>query len=158
MIEERNVTWFPSYGAEMRGGTANCTVVISTELIGSPIVKTPDSMIILNQASMDKFRSCIANDGNLYYDSSLISDSVTRDNISAFAIPSSRIAGKLGNPRLSNMVLLGAFIISSHLISTDSVKQALKIIIPEERSALIEKNITAIEKGMEFAENQKSKD
>ncbi len=153
MLEGRNVTWFPSYGAEMRGGTANCTVVVSSNLIGSPIVKNPNSMIILNSASMDKFKSRIIKDGDLYYDSSLIPNTIDRKDIKISAIPSSRIAGDLGNPRLSNMVLLGAFTARDSVISEKSVKKALEISVPPHRSSLIEKNLIAINKGLEFGKN-----
>ena len=157
LLGGKNVTWFPSYGAEIRGGTANCTVVVSTNLIGSPIVKNPDAMIILNGASMDKFQQRIIENGELYYDSSLITNNVKRDDLSISAIPSSKIAGELGNPRLSNMVLLGAFTALGQLISEVNVKEAVKISVPEHRSSLIDKNIAAIEKGSEFAKNKKSK-
>jgi 2-oxoglutarate ferredoxin oxidoreductase subunit gamma len=157
MLEGKNVTWFPSYGAEMRGGTASCTVVISTDLIGSPIVKYPDVMIILNSASIDKFQERIIKGGTLYYDSSLITNNVIRDDLFISAVPSSGLAGDLGNPRLSNMVLLGAFSALSDFISEASVKKAVKISVPEHRSSLIGKNITAIEKGSEFVKNKKGK-
>lgn len=156
MLEGMNVTWFPSYGAEMRGGTASCTVVISSDLIGSPIVRNPDLMIILNSASMDKFMPRIIKDGYLYYDSSLIPDSVKRKDLTITAIPSSQIAGDLGNPRLSNMVLLGAFTARNGVISEESVKKALEISIPPHRSSLIEKNLMAISKGFELGKNKKS--
>jgi 2-oxoglutarate ferredoxin oxidoreductase subunit gamma len=156
MLEGMNVTWFPSYGAEMRGGTANCTVVVSSDLIGSPIVKNPDVMIILNSASMNKFMPRIIKDGYLFYDSSLIPDTVERKDIAISAIPSSQIAGDLGNPRLSNMVLLGAFTASNGIISEDNVKKALKVSIPPHRSSLVEKNLMAINKGFEFGKNEKS--
>ena len=153
MLEGKNVTWFPSYGAEMRGGTANCTVVVSSDLIGSPIVKNPDSMIILNSASMDKFMSRIIKDGDLYYDSSLISNTIDREDINISAIPSSQIAGDLGNPRLSNMVLLGTFTARDRVISEKSVKKALEILVPPHRSSLIEKNLIAINKGLALGKN-----
>jgi 2-oxoglutarate ferredoxin oxidoreductase subunit gamma len=156
MLEGMNVTWFPSYGAEMRGGTANCTVVVSSDLIGSPIVKNPDVMIILNSASMNKFMPRIIKDGYLFYDSSLIPETVERKDIAISAIPSSQIAGDLGNPRLSNMVLLGAFTASNGIISEDNVKKALKVSIPPHRSSLVEKNLMAINKGFEFGKNEKS--
>lgn len=156
MLEGKNVTWFPSYGAEMRGGTANCTVVISDELIGSPIVKNPDAMIVLNDASLQKFQHRIIKDGELYYDSSLITNNVKRDDLFITAVPSSAIAGNLGNPRISNMVLLGAFITVSKLISESSVKQAVKLSVPDHRAFLIDKNIAAIEEGSRFVKNKKS--
>jgi 2-oxoglutarate ferredoxin oxidoreductase subunit gamma len=152
MIQGKNVTWFPSYGAEMRGGTANCTIVISDDLIGSPIVKNPDAMIILNAASLKRFLPRVKTNGQLYYDSSLISDIVKRDDISIHAVPSSRIAADIGNPRLSNMVLLGAFVKMSELLSFQSVQDAIYMTVPPGKTTLIEKNLHAIRKGSDIAE------
>lgn len=156
MIEGKNVTWFPSYGAEMRGGTANCTVVISSDLIGSPIVKNPDLMIILNRASIDKYLPRIKMNGYLIYDSSLIHEDISRSDISLYPIPSSKLAGEIGNPRLSNMVLLGGFSAISQITSESILKTALEMIVPPHRSSLIEKNLLAIKKGTDFAAHQKS--
>ncbi|MGE5894861.1 MAG: 2-oxoacid:acceptor oxidoreductase family protein [bacterium] len=156
MIEGKHVTWFPSYGAEMRGGTANCTVVISDDFIGSPVVQNPDVMIILNQASLNRFLNRIREKGSLFYDSSLIPGVVERDTVSLVPIPSSRIAGEIGNPRLSNMVLLGAFVKLSRIVSEEDITRAVSIVVPAQKSSLIEKNILAINKGADFAAHQKS--
>ncbi len=152
----KNVTWFPSYGAEMRGGTANCTVVISDDLIGSPIVKNPDMMIILNKASYDKFQPRVIAEGTLLYDCSLITNGENRADLHISAVPSTQIASDMGNPRLSNMVLLGAFIASSDILNKEYVSEALQTIVPAHRAALIKTNLSAIEKGIDFVEAQKS--
>lgn len=156
LLEDRNVTWFPSYGAEMRGGTANCTVVISETFIGSPVVLNPDILIILNQASLKRFLSRLHSGGTVYYDSSLVSYDGERRDISACPVPSSQIAGEIGNPRFSNMVLLGAFTEASGIVSRESILGAVPLAVSSKRSALIEKNILAITKGAEFIENQES--
>jgi len=156
LLEDRNVTWFPSYGAEMRGGTANCTVVISETFIGSPVVRNPDMLIVLNQASLKRFLSRLRSGGTIYYDSSLVSYDGERSDITAWPVPSSRIASEIGNPRLSNMVLLGAFAEASGVVSRESIFGAVPLAVTAGRSALIEKNILAITKGVEFVENQES--
>jgi len=154
MIEGKNVTWFPSYGAEMRGGTANCTIIISDDMIGSPVVKNPDFMIVLNNASLRRFLPRIQEKGWLFFDSTLVTDNVDGKNgISIFPIPSSTIAGSIGNPRLSNMVLLGAFSQKSNIVKKDSILKALEMTISSDKKSLLEKNISAINRGIEFAQN-----
>ncbi len=155
MLEGKNVTWFPSYGAEMRGGTASCTVVVSPDMIGSPIVKNPDTMIILNSASLSRYQSRIVDKGYLFYDSSLISNGFERKDLNVSAVPSSKIAEELGNPRLSNMVLLGAFTGITNVISADSVRSAIDLTVPSSRAEIKQKNIDAIERGLEFVSGQK---
>lgn len=156
MIDGKNVTWFPSYGAEMRGGTANCTVVVSSEMIGSPVVKHPDILIALNNASLERFLPRVREGGEVFYDSSLVADPPDGNDISACAVPSSGIAGEIGNPRLSNMVLLGAFVARTRFISEESLRTALEMTVPAHRSALMENNLSAMKKGLELGEFQKS--
>lgn len=153
MIEGKNVTWFPSYGAEMRGGTANCTIIISDDMIGSPVVKNPDFMIVLNNASLRRFLPRIQRNGGLFVDSTLVTGPIDRDEVSVFSIPSSAIAGSIGNPRLSNMVLIGAFSQRTSIVKKESILKALEMIVSAGKKSLIEKNISAINKGIEFAQN-----
>jgi len=153
MIQGKNVTWFPSYGAEMRGGTANCTIIISDEMIGSPVVKNPDYMIILNNASLRRFIERVRIDGGLFFDSSLVTDTVARNEISLFPIPSSSIAGSIGNPRLSNMVLLGAFAEKTSIVNRENILKALELTVSPGKKSLMQNNISAINKGIEFAQN-----
>lgn len=137
MLENKEVTWFPSYGAEVRGGTANCTVIISDELIGSPVVTNPDILIIMNDASLKKFQPRLKQNGLLIMDSSLIKDSVLRSDIEIIEVPATEMSRTIGNIKSANMVLLGAVIARTGLLSETSVFEALKVLCrKEERKAL----------------------
>src|SRR5690349_24970115 len=107
VAEGRHVTWIPSYGPEMRGGTAHCTVIVSDEEIGSPLVRHPSNVVALNNPSVEKYQPLLAPDGNLIYNSSLALKAVARDDINAIPIPASEGAAELGNGKLLNMVMLG---------------------------------------------------
>src|SRR5690606_15420906 len=104
MIENKNVSWLPSYGPEMRGGTANCGVVVSAEAVGSPVVINPTSAIVMNRPSLDKFEPAIVEGGKLFINSSLIDRKSTRDDIEVYYVPANEIANELGNMRVANMV------------------------------------------------------
>ncbi len=121
MREGKEVTWFPSYGAEMRGGTANCTVIISDTMIGSPVVLTPDILVVMNSASLDKFQHRLKRKGLLFYDSSLIKNPEMRRDVNAVGVPATKIASALGNTKSANMVLLGALITKTALLKKASV-------------------------------------
>jgi 2-oxoglutarate ferredoxin oxidoreductase subunit gamma len=156
MLEGKEVTWFPSYGAEVRGGTANCTVTISDELIGSPVVTNPDALIIMNDASLKTFLPRLKKNGLLVYDSSLIKDPVLRTDIEAIAVPATGRASKIGNTKSANMVLLGTFTAKTRLLQEASLVQAVESSIPERRKKSIEQNKKAIHKGIEYIENTES--
>ena len=148
-----NVTFFPSYGVEMRGGTANCTVVISDKEIGSPIVGHPKSLIIMNKPSLDKFQPRLEKDGLLIFNSSLIDPkNVTRNDIKVVAIPMNELAMELGNARLANMIGIGAFIKLTNVVDLDILKNSLKNVISERNLKFIPDNIKAIEKGFQYVE------
>jgi len=121
MREKREVTWFPSYGAEMRGGTASCTVIISDTMIGSPVVLNPDILVIMNRASFDKFHPGLKKRGLLIYDSSLVKNPRLRADIEAVGIPATKIASALGNTKSANMVALGALIAKTGLLKQSSI-------------------------------------
>src|SRR5699024_10889245 len=108
MVENKNVSWLPSYGPEMRGGTANCGVIVSDEPVGSPVVVNSTSAIIMNKPSLDKFEDSIINGGKLFINSSLIEQKAKRDDIDIYYIPANEIADEIGNARVANMVMLGA--------------------------------------------------
>ena len=148
-----NVTFFPSYGVEMRGGTANCTVVISDKEIGSPIVGHPKSLIIMNKPSLDKFQPRLEKDGLLIFNSSLINpENVTREDIKVFPVPMNKLAMDLGNARLANMIGIGAFIKLTNVVDLDILKNSLKNVISERNLKFIPDNIKAIEKGFQYVE------
>jgi 2-oxoglutarate ferredoxin oxidoreductase subunit gamma len=149
MLEGRHVTWFPSYGAEIRGGTANCTVIISSDEIGSPVVQNPSAMLIFNEASYRKFEKRIKEKGQLYLNTSLVHDAPSRTDISRIDIRANDIAGELGDIRIANMVILGAFLKKSGVVALESVLAALKQVLPARRHSLIPLNENALKRGAE---------
>ncbi|MBQ4132981.1 MAG: 2-oxoacid:acceptor oxidoreductase family protein [Desulfovibrionaceae bacterium] len=146
-----NVTYMPEYGPEMRGGTANCTVVVASEEIGSPIIKTPKSLIIMNQPSLDKFLPRIEQGGLAVVNSSLVDCSgADVRNARIVQVPANEIADQLGNAKMANMVALGAYIESTGALSMEVVSRALKNVIAPHYAHLIPKNAAALEAGAEY--------
>lgn len=146
----KRVTWIPSYGPEMRGGTAHCTVIISDEEIGSPIVRHPMITVALNLPSLDKYEELIQPGGLIVVNSSLINREVERPDIEAIHIPANQIAEEIGNMRLANMIAIGAMITSRPLLSLEELKQALANHLPERHQKLLPANFEAIDRGAEF--------
>ena len=126
MLEGKNVTYLPSYGAEVRGGTANCTVAVSDEEIASPVASSPDFIVAMNQPSLVRFQNQIQSGGVLFINSSLIEAEVSRGDIEIIRVPANSIAEELGSPKSANMVMLGAFTKKSNLVSVSSVIEELK--------------------------------
>ncbi|MFH2012207.1 MAG: 2-oxoacid:acceptor oxidoreductase family protein [Pseudomonadota bacterium] len=156
MKEENNVTWMPSYGVEMRGGTANCTVVISSEEIGSPAIGYPMSAVIMNEPSLIKYEPLIKPKGFLLVNTSLIDPKKTkRVDLDILLLPANSIAKKLGNTQMANMVALGAFIEKTKIVSLGLAIKLLPEIFPERPPKFISNNTKAIEKGAEFAAKEK---
>jgi len=149
MLEGKHVTWFPSYGAEIRGGTANCTVIISSDEIGSPVVQNPSAMLIFNEASFKKFEKRIKPGGQLFVNTSLVHDDSTRTDISRIDVKANDIADGLGDIRISNMVMLGAFLKKTGVVALDSVLAALKQVLPPRRHSLLPLNESALRRGAE---------
>lgn len=147
MLEGKQVTWFPSYGAEIRGGTANCTVIISDREIGSPVVQQPSAMLILNDASFVKFESRIQSCGNLFLNTSLVVRPSSRGDIARIEIRANDIAEELGDIRIANMVMLGAFLRKTGVVSLESVLSALKALLPARRHSLLVLNEKALKCG-----------
>ncbi len=150
MIEDNQIVWMPSYGPEMRGGTANCVVVISDDKISSPIINTFDTAIILNQPSMDKFESGVKPGGNLLYEANNIINPPTREDISIYDIPANLEALKLNNAKTMNMIMLGAFLALRPVVTIESILEALKKVLPERHHHLIPVNEQALRRGMEL--------
>lgn len=150
MHEGKYVSWLPSYGPEQRGGTANCSVIVSDEPIGSPLITYPAIAIVLNKPSFDKFEPIVSPGGLLIVNSSLVEKKSKRKDITVIEIPASQIAIDIGEPRISNSIILGVFVELSKAISIDSVIEALKQVLPERRHNLIPANKTALEKGAMF--------
>jgi len=151
MVEKKEISWMPSYGPEMRGGTANCIVIVSDKRISSPIVSTFDTVVALNQPSMDKFERAVRPGGLLIYESTNIITPPTRTDISVTPIPASDEAVKLKNTRIMNMIVLGAVLERTHIVEVDSVMSALKKVLPERYHHLLPLNEQAIRRGMELA-------
>lgn len=150
MIEDKEVCWMPSYGPEMRGGTANATTIVSDTMISSPILSVYDSVIALNQPSVDKFESRIKEGGNIFYDSTNIVTPPTRTDINVYAIPGSEETVKLKNTKVLNMLMLGSFIKGTNTVATESIMKALENVLPERYHKLIPINREAYEVGMSF--------
>jgi 2-oxoglutarate ferredoxin oxidoreductase subunit gamma len=158
MLEGKEVTWFPSYGAEVRGGTANCTVVISDEMIGSPVVMNPDILVVMNEASLNKFLPRLKENGLLLYDSSLIKEPQLRPDVESVSVPATEMSNKAGNTKSANMVLLGSFLAKTGLLKGASAFEALESSMPGGRKKALGDNKKAITRGMKFVEDTKSKD
>ncbi|MEJ5226735.1 2-oxoacid:acceptor oxidoreductase family protein [Thermodesulfovibrio sp.] len=153
MKEGKEVTWFPSYGAEMRGGTANCMVIVADELIGCPIIKNADFLIALNEASYKKFFNRVKENGHVIYDSSIIQNSNSSERKKIHPVEASQEASLIANPKLANMILLGAFLKVSGLINIDNVVKALEEIIPPKRRELLDINKKLVLRGFSIIEN-----
>ena len=147
MSEDKHVTQMVSYGAEMRGGTANSTVVISDTEIASPVIERPDVAILLNQPSLDKFEERIVSGGLAVINSSLVSREVQRRDLEVVKIEATEIANLLGNVRVANIVALGAFIEKTNLLKTQSVVRSIEELFSGKKAALIEINKKALTKG-----------
>lgn len=152
IMQGQEVTWMPSYGPEMRGGTANVTVILSDTPISSPIVNTFDAAIILNQQSMKKFEALVKPGGILLYDPNGVLTPPTRKDIQVYKVEGVAEAALLNNARLFNMVVLGAFLKVRPIVKLENVIKGLKKTLPERHHALIPQNETAITRGMEIVQ------
>jgi 2-oxoglutarate ferredoxin oxidoreductase subunit gamma len=136
MLEGKSVTYLPSYGAEVRGGTANCTVVISDDEIASPVASSPEFVVAMNQPSVMRFQNQIQSGGLFFINSSLVESEIARGDISVVSVPANSIAENLGSPKSANMVMLGAFTRKSGLVSLSSAIEALKFILGTKQKLL----------------------
>ena len=148
------VTWFPSYGPEMRGGTAHCVVIISDDEIGAPIVKNPAAVIVMNIPSLDRYESLVKQGGVLVVNTSLVDRNPERDDIEVVLVPANDIAEELGSQRLANLVLLGSLLARLDVLSIEQVEEGLDKHIPAHRRNLLEANIKALRKGAELSKAQ----
>ncbi len=147
MDQGKNVTWIPSYGPEMRGGTANCTTIVSDEEIGSPLVLNPSAVIAMNRPSLDKYEDMVAPGGLLVINSSMVDRKATRTDIRVVYVDAAAIAEKIGDQRMTNMVLLGAFLANVPILPISAVETALKAHLPERHQKLLPKNYEALREG-----------
>ena len=143
----KHVTWIPSYGPEMRGGTAHCTVILADEPIGSPLVRRPSSVIALNRPSFEKYERLVKTGGVLVYNSSLVPTAPVRADVRYVAVPAQAIAGELGNVRQANVVLLGAWLAVTGALPLATVERALQDHLPERQRKFLESNKQALRRG-----------
>ena len=148
LMDDKELSWLPSYGPEMRGGTCNCSVCISDEPIGSPLVLTPDILVVMNQPSFDKFVPEVRAGGKVFFDSTLIDASTDRTDIQLFGIPSQQLADDNALKGGSNIILLGKLLKETGICSRDTMKLAVEKVVAPKKSSLIPNNFKAIEIGM----------
>lgn len=155
MVEDKHVSWLPSYGPEMRGGTANCNVMVSEHLIGSPIITNDaTSVVAMNLPSLDKFESNVVSGGNIFVNSSLIERKVKRDDVNVFYIPCNEIANELGSSKIANMVMLGAYLAVTSPVEVDTVMDSLIKVFGAGKEKYMPLNKEAIKRGIEEAKKQ----
>lgn len=148
MMEEQQVSWFPAYGPEMRGGTANCSVIIGDEAVGTPIVTEPQVIVAMNLPSLDKFEPQLIAGGTLLINSSLIERPAHRTDVKVRLVPCNDIAKELGNPKVANMVMVGAIVAASGVVKIESVLQVLAKKIFKNKPEVMKLNEQAIRRGM----------
>ena len=150
LLEDRQLSWLPSYGPEMRGGTANCNVILSDREVGSPIVHHPDILMAMNNPSLDKYEDDVQSGGLLFIDSTLVGRKVHRTDVKAFYIPATQMAMDAGYPTLANMILLGALVHETGCVREDSLDAGLLKVVPAKKADLIELNRKALQAGRDF--------
>lgn len=153
MLENKQISWLPSYGPEMRGGTANCAVIVSDDMIGSPIIHDDGTAaIVMNLPSLHKFEDELVPGGKLIINSSLIREKAKRQDIKAYYVPANEIAMKLGNSKIANMVMLGAYIKLTNIVSIESTLQAFLKVFGEDKKSLVKLNEDALLNGAQAVE------
>ena len=150
MVEELNVSWLPSYGPEMRGGTANCSVVLSDMPVGSPIITAPDVLVAMNLPSLQKFVNTVVPGGKIFVDSALIDAKVERTDVEVFYVPATQMAKDAGFSTLANMILMGKVIKETGAVRFDNNKETLEFFIPAKKAKLIDINCQALQAGYDF--------
>ncbi len=150
LTEELQVSWLPSYGPEMRGGTANCNVILSDDPVGSPIITTPDVLIAMNAPSLQKYVDSVAKGGQIYVDSSLIDVKVERDDVDVFYVPATQMAKDAGIATLANMIIIGNLLENNPELSFDGVENVVEKLVPPKKAALKELNMKALSLGKDY--------
>ncbi len=150
LMDNKQVSWLPSYGPEMRGGTASCGVILSDEPVGSPIVANPDVLVAMNLPSLDKYESAVVPGGMIFADSTLIERKVQRDDVKVFYVPATKLANDNGTPTLANMVLMGKILKELGDFGEDSLRAALGKVISAKRADMLEVNLHAMQIGADY--------
>ena len=148
MAEGLNVTWAPSYGPEMRGGTANCSVVLSDKPVGSPVFAHPTELIALNEPSLVKFEEGVIPGGMVFVNSDVVTDKVSRTDLTAYYIPCSQIADEVGNPKVSNMVMLGAYVAGTKVLKAETIEKMIQEMFTGAKAKFVPLNIEAFRRGI----------
>ena len=148
--EGRNTVWTPAHGPEMRGGESNCTIVVADRPIGSPVVAQPDTAIVMDRPSLARLQGVVDGSGLMMINSSLVGARPRRKRLRVHQVPATHLAEELGDTRVANVVMLGAFIAVDGLVSAASVRQALRELLPRRRRQLLELNERALERGMRY--------
>lgn len=147
MNEGKNVSHLPSYGPEMRGGTANCSVIVSDEPVASPVITDPTSLVVMNGPSLDKFENSVVKGGKIFIDSTLISRDVERNDVEVFKIDATNLANKMGLPKLANIIMVGKIVKETGLFTYDEIKKAVTKMVPPSKPELLENNMKAFDTG-----------
>jgi len=148
--EEKQVSWLPSYGPEMRGGTANCSVILSETPVGSPIITEPDVLVAMNLPSLEKYIDAVVPGGQVYLDSSLIQYAVKRTDVQVFPIPATAMAKENNMPTMANMILVGALLENHPELSFEGTEAVVSEMVPPTKAALVELNMKALNMGREY--------
>ncbi|MBQ9041994.1 MAG: 2-oxoacid:acceptor oxidoreductase family protein [Eggerthellaceae bacterium] len=149
LIDDREVSWLPSYGPEMRGGTANCSVTLSDEPIGSPLIMDPNNLIAMNQPSLLKFENEVTPGGRIFVDTSLVNRLPERADVEVFALEATNMAEEAELKGLANIVLVGKMLKETSFCAPETIEAAIRKAVPARKAALVEKNLQALKLGME---------
>lgn len=150
LLEDLQVSWLPSYGPEMRGGTANCSVILSEDPVGSPIITEPDVLIAMNLPSLQKYVNAVVPGGQIYLDSTLIAEKVDRTDVDVFYIPATQMAKDEGITTLANMIIVGSLLQNNPELSFEGAAETVQKLVPAKKAALVELNLKALELGKTY--------
>ena len=150
LLEGKQLSWLPSYGPEMRGGTANCSVIVSNDPVGSPIVSNPDVLMVMNLPSLDKYENAAVKGAKIFVDSTLIERKVARTDVDTFYIPATQMANEAGISTLSNMIMVGKVIRETGVVSYDNIVDAFKKVVSAKHANLLDVNLKALEMGYNY--------
>ena len=150
LVEEKQVSWLPSYGPEMRGGTANCNIILSETPVGSPIITDPDVLVAMNLPSLEKYIDTVVPGGQVYLDSSLINYEIKRTDVQVFPIPATQLAKENGIPTLANMIILGHLLENQPELSFEGTEAVVNKLVPPTKAAMIEMNMKALNMGKTY--------
>ena len=150
LLEDLQVSWLPSYGPEMRGGTANCNVILSEEPVGSPIVTSPDVLIAMNLPSLQKYVDAVVPGGQIYVDSTLIAEKVERTDVEVYYTPATKMANDAGVPTLANMVMMGHVLRHNPELTFEGTEVTVQKLVPPKKAELVGLNMKALEAGRDY--------